>query len=73
MAEIVQLPEIQEENEAPKKLLDLTHQEARAFFLKHVNLKKVVNSANLVDREQLSEAEPVVDSLEFDLFPQVSG
>jgi len=38
-----------------------------------VNLKKVVNSASLIDREKLNEAKPVVDSLEFDLFPQASG
>lgn len=36
-------------------------------------LKNIVKSAGLVDRDKLSEAEPVVDSLEFDLFPQVSG
>jgi len=38
-----------------------------------VNLKNIVNSAHLVDRKSLSGVEPVVDSLEFDLFPQVSG
>jgi RNA-directed DNA polymerase len=42
-------------------------------WIESANLKKVVNSANLVDRKKLSEVEPVVDSLEFDLFPQVYG
>lgn len=38
-----------------------------------VNLKKVVDADSLVDTKKLGEAEPVIDSLEFNLFPQVSG
>ncbi len=36
-------------------------------------LKKIVESVSVVDSNKLAEAEPVIDSLEFDLFPQGSG
>ena len=37
------------------------------------NLKKVLDASSTVNSEKLGEAEPVIDSLEFNLFPQVSG
>ena len=36
-------------------------------------LKKILESVPIVDGSILAEAEPVIDSLEFDLFPQISG
>ena len=37
------------------------------------DLKGIVDSVRLVDFEKLGETEAVIDSLEFNLFPQVSG
>lgn len=36
-------------------------------------LKKIMDSADIIDKNKLDEAEPVINSLEFNLFAQASG
>lgn len=42
-------------------------------WIKFRELKKVMDDFSIVDREKLLESEPVINSIEFNLFPQISG
>jgi hypothetical protein len=42
-------------------------------WISSASLKKAIDASTAVNSEKLGEAEPVIDFLEFNLFPQVSG